>query len=710
MAQPYTGDVNGRSPMSPPTHSGLAHNGERSPVKPYHNAQTSPLAPPGKSVAFELLVTNSFRHTARLPMKVKVHSHDTIESIVTTVKNFYGLYNNPGQTHIPAISFEDKEGNTLIVRYENLSEGMTVYVRVSEDPAGITGVYPHRPYDARSNHSFDVGDTYQMPPPQPAKALNYAPETSHYTSRASRNRSVSPARGRLNDSCHIEPVSPLKKARSRSGYKSRNSSTHGNIVDNIHSDGMTGYSSGDGAPGSVSSRTNIGNTDISLDNIVEGGRRKRAKFESSVGRSMICKYRNCAMLITDQELPLFAPAQMPAATSNSSVSPIRRMDQHRASYPFPQSVQHPFTNPQPLQSPQSYNNGFGQPGLYTTPANASRRVHDGEPSSRSSYGSTSNGIVSNVLPTPDPTVRSCYSELASEEDKDVAIQLMRLGDMSNISHGRISATGFDDGYSGRADATSSAGVTSESDSEMPLDIRSKREPSPILPPGTNRTPVNQAYGMIRHQQSPDSIGRDDIGYKSGRQDELLEDIEGLIYPNAPKSVTSLMPKPRNTLPSNSTYKIVKPSAKQGKPRTALPSALPMSGKSKAKTQSISDNPVSPSSTNSHSRKVSAASALNFQHQLGDDEEDLSSKPRCQRCRKSKKGCDRQRPCQRCKDAGLSADQCISEDEGNGRKGRYGRHMGVPVKKEDMSAATGGAMEVTIQNLSHHTDKSKKRKR
>lgn len=48
---------------------------------------------------------------------------------------------------------------------------------------------------------------------------------------------------------------------------------------------MNGYSSGDGAPGSVSSRTkseHLGNTEISLDNIVEGGRRKRAKFESSV--------------------------------------------------------------------------------------------------------------------------------------------------------------------------------------------------------------------------------------------------------------------------------------------------------------------------------------------------------------------------------------------------------------------------------------------
>ena len=90
-------------------------------------------------------------------------------------------------------------------------------------------------------------------------------------------------RGRRSASASTNPP-PLKKSRSRSGFKSRGSSAHGSFADN-QSDGMNGYSSGDGAPGSVSSKTkseHIGNTEISLDNIVEGGRRKRAKFESSV--------------------------------------------------------------------------------------------------------------------------------------------------------------------------------------------------------------------------------------------------------------------------------------------------------------------------------------------------------------------------------------------------------------------------------------------
>jgi hypothetical protein len=91
------------------------------------------------------------------------------------------------------------------------------------------------------------------------------------------------------------------------------------------------------------------------------------------------------------------------------------------------------------------------------------------------------------------------------------------------------------------------------------------------------------------------------------------------------------------------------------------------------------------STTSNPTLSSGGGVTGFQHfqhhaPLPEDEEDLSSKPRCQRCRKSKKGCDRQRPCGRCRDAGIGPEGCVSEEEGNGRKGRYGRHMGVSVKK------------------------------
>ena len=238
-----------------------------------------------KSVAFELLFPESPQFRARLPMRVQIYPHDTTESIVTTVKNFYGLYAGPGGAK--GVSFEDEQGNILIARYENLRNNMIVYVRVIEEAFDTAAMYRPPSYHSTSpvgHHDYDDVEGHRMLPPQPAQALNYGQPPSRPTSRASLKRSVSPnGRGRRSDSVSAS-YQAIKKPRSRSGYKSRGSSTHGSFAD-LQSDMMNGYSSGDGA-GSVSSRTkseHLGNTEISLDNIVEGGRRKRAKFESSVG-------------------------------------------------------------------------------------------------------------------------------------------------------------------------------------------------------------------------------------------------------------------------------------------------------------------------------------------------------------------------------------------------------------------------------------------
>lgn len=247
-------------------------------------------SPTPKSVAFELLFPDSPQYRARLPMRVQIFPHDTTDSIVTTVKNFYGLYSGPGG--VKGVSFEDQEGNTLIARYENLRNGMVVYVRVIDEPAHTSGAYGP-PYNPTSpmKHGYFAGENHHMLPPQPAQALSYGQQISRSDSRTSQKRSVSP-NGRGRRSTSVSANLPIKKPRSRSGFKSRASSTHGSFVD-IHSDGMNGYSSGDGAPGSVSSRTkseHLGNTEISLDNIVEGGRRKRAKFESSVSSKSLRTY------------------------------------------------------------------------------------------------------------------------------------------------------------------------------------------------------------------------------------------------------------------------------------------------------------------------------------------------------------------------------------------------------------------------------------
>jgi hypothetical protein len=343
-----------------------------------------------------------------------------------------------------------------------------------------------------------------------------------------------------------------------------------------------------------------------------------------------------------------------------------------------------------MQSPQNYNNGFGYTSLYATPTSDQQR-------SRNSIGyppAVTPGT--GILPTPDPTVGSCMSE----EDKDVALQLMRLGEMSNISHGRTSASTLDDTFSGRADAASSTGATSDSESEVEDELPAARRQRLDMSGNHQKIlPTTEGHFMPR-----ESIETDDPVHHGAP-------VQGLMA--APKLKT---PKPRADSANGA-----KPRAQQQQQATkSAKSAKPAASKPKVKKQ-VSENftvgthatvPMSPASL-PVSRKQSIVSTAAMPPPSGDDEPDLSTKPRCQRCRKSKKGCDRQRPCQRCKDAGIPADQCISEDEGNGRKGRYGRHMGVPIKKDEMPAPPAllpAAPITTATSLATATDKNKKRKR
>ncbi|EGX91450.1 C6 finger domain protein, putative [Cordyceps militaris CM01] len=602
---------------------------------PSHSGSVSPRQPlPPKNVAFELLFLDSPQYRARLPMRVQIYPHDTTDSIVTTVKNFYGLYS--GRTGSKGVSFEDDQGNTLIARYENFTNNMIVYVRVIEEAPAAATVFPQSEYQSPTTaDAYYEGDQY---------ARNHQNGGEAPNGRASRQRSQSPRAGAASRSGSVSS----KKSRSRSVKSHATNVLHGDS----YAASVDGYSSGDGEQGSVSGRSKeqLGTTDISVENIVEGGRRKRAKFESS-------------------ELPLFAPPQMPAATSNPSVSPARRIDSRAPLSYVPQGT-NPFTNPRSLHASQNYGNGF-QSGVYATPTTESRRHHRGS----ISYGSSG---AMGIMPTPDPTVGSCMSE----EDKDVAIQLMRLGEMSNISHGRTSASTLDDTFSGRADNASSTGATSdgesESDNELPAARRQKLDMS-----GASKLIYPTTESSLTHAQA--EYSSDEGDHEAGKSGQAMAKPPTTHKPTLPMSKPP--PKPKMHKPSNS-LKMKKPPV-------------------------LTNVPMSPASA-PHSRKPSVASINGLPTGGDDDNPDLSTKPRCQRCRKSKKGCDRQRPCGRCRDAGLSADQCISEDEGNGRKGRYGRHMGVPIKH---SADVPVAVQPTLlpaapiaPTMALAIDKNKKRKR
>ena len=362
--------------------------------------------------------------------------------------------------------------------------------------------------------------------------------------------------------------------------------------------------------------------------------------------------------------------------SVSSVSPQRRIGSGgSAASPFAYNNAHTFAYTQPMPSPQTYShvemthsNGIGGATPYHGAAYGNRHGLRMAPA-RNSIS------IPGILPTPDPTIGGSVIS-----DEDVALQLMRLGDASNYSaQGRTSTSTLnEDAYSGKAEIASSAGDSVEaSDGEDGL---------PYARPGVGGYSSGEEYE-----------DHNDGSFKGESDDIMPESLQG--HPRSKENGNAI----KQRIGSHSSK-----TGKMGKPR------IPGLSKAKAKTIPGGKVPISPSSLPPQSRKASSSS-LNFQHQFGPDEEDLSSKPRCQRCRKSKKGCDRQRPCSRCKDAGIGVEGCVSEDEGNGRKGRYGRHMGVPVKKSsiedmDISPVDVQSMLIPVPAFLPAQEAGKKRKR
>jgi hypothetical protein len=191
-------------------------------------------------------------------MRVNIFAHDTTDSIITTVRNFFGLYDGNG------LSFEDRTRNTLIARYENFADGMCVYVRVVEGPpsaqetttlaVATQGASPRRPR---------LGPAFEMS----------AGDISRPNSRtAVKKRSASPP-----------PAASGHRSHSVSTVKSRARKARSeNAAEGEGSDSDGGYSVTSSRRGKGDA---VASAEISVDNIVEGSRRyKRARFDSSVRR------------------------------------------------------------------------------------------------------------------------------------------------------------------------------------------------------------------------------------------------------------------------------------------------------------------------------------------------------------------------------------------------------------------------------------------
>ena len=359
----------------------------------------------------------------------------------------------------------------------------------------------------------------------------------------------------------------------------------------------------------------------------------------------------------------------------------------------------------PVQSPQDLTSAdrsisAAQPGMpFPMPPvpNHSHRLR--ERSSAASLGPPAPRGRGAILPTPDPTIASCIS------DEDVALQLMRLSDVSNFSHGRTSNSTMDDGLSGRAEAASSA--TSATDGDESDESEDAPDDAGVYGRPTVKREFDATDGGLvgpvpkKQRRTLDAPFPDGAtpGFARPESNGLILKPKTARGAGAPKAKRPRNPGPGRPpktarAPDTAGPKRAKTSAAYSMGPLSAPGfpAPPMSpaslppGSRKVSLSALHTaslpgmhTPGGPAAAAAHASPASTTASA-FGGVLGPDEDDLSSKPRCQRCRKSKKGCDRQRPCQRCKDAGIGADGCISEDEGNGRKGRYGRHMGISVRK------------------------------
>lgn len=222
-----------------------------------NDTPTSPLQPP-KTVNFQLMLSNAPQHRARLPLRVQIKPTDTTGSIISTVKNFYGLYEGEG------VSFENNNGITLIAQYENLADHATVHVRVTGELPTV--IETHNGHGTISPRKPRLDEPFKMLPPQPY---------SRPSSRSAKKRNESPPSGR--------------------GYRGDSARLQSGSAQ-VENDAVNSFDDSDAGSVSVSSSRKakaetLASAEISIDNIVEGGRRKRAKFESSVSTLIVLRYQ-----------------------------------------------------------------------------------------------------------------------------------------------------------------------------------------------------------------------------------------------------------------------------------------------------------------------------------------------------------------------------------------------------------------------------------
>lgn len=687
------------------------------PTRPY---RTPPMSTPYKVAQFQQLspideAKETLFHCnshARIPLRLALRPTLTAVDVDTLVRTFFGLHPND------AISYMKGDQSFATV-------GLEECMRTPEFTVMVTHLRP----DLRcQQHPFASSQTNA---PHPSRHISgYGlPSRAQMMSQYARSISPSSGRGRRSGSANA-----TNGGNSRSMKRQISGHSHPpveELVDEYLYQQHPHLLQSSQTDGKGNRLEPVASADISLDNIVEGSRRKRAKFSSA-------------------ELPLFSKPIHPA-----SYSPTRPVNNVQTTTPS-HSNQYGYYQQHTPNSVSPYSYGYSHP----------------PPSFYSNRPSGPN------FPTPAPTIATDIS------DEDVALQLMRLGEVSTSNSPSQNDETADDagscsedqGDEVRSDTTElpelppqyeelsyprnqkkykslneilpSYDSTIPSDNEenqckAPETVQKEQYHYPVYQPQQHtqqqhRQHTQQQHHQPQHQpqhhyQHPHHGGdscdeeeydNDDAGDESYVAEKDEEDDGDYVdeeqsplssmnygaHKLAPEGLEKS--KPLNQVKGS---RIVKPVHKitakaKPKPTTTLFTLFnhdtkttigkgPLSPSSPTlhRTQSISSNPSitqkSRSTTASLSSLPTPISGIISQHTnsfspsavAAPQEEDIEKpKPRCQRCRKSKKGCDRQRPCQRCKDAGIGIDGCISEDESGTRRGRAGA-----AKKIGAVAGAGG---------------------
>lgn len=616
------------------------------------------------------------------PKTLHIYPHDTTNSITTTVKNMFGLNLHEDS----ALSFQDPEGRYMILQHENFEDGMTVNVRVEEGPH-------------RYSYHFHSSLLDHLEP-------------------SARSVSPSAARGRRSAS-----------AGGRSRILKRPASSHNwehgqDRVDRYPQDYFQQQPPQQFLPEDYEEEQRsrvepLASAEISLVNIVEGSRRKRPKFSSDVSTLGLRPWLPILLNIV-QELPLFPTPALPRndGSTASSVSPSRPIGEVSTPY-APRNYGYPHPTP---PSAYGYNTG-----------NSSTQATSSWPQSRTNGNGTfptPAPTIASCISDEEVAVqlmrlgRVCSATTSTQEDnyEDEAFSSDggEFGD-----DGRSDTTELPDPPPGLPNSPiiyardkmkfkSLDEILPSFDSTDPSD--NDESPESIAP--TQHYSYEELPRVVeQHRQQPHTAGGEDEDFDDGFDDDadetyigkeeedddadydedlddipLIKTVRGRktsSVPSGPPSNVGIGPKAKPALPKGvakaikrkqqptlQTHGLKKPKhspesqwpiSPASPPSSRKPSVVSSSNGNSNKSRSNTITTLTLSTPTSLYGQQTATPVDDRPHVLGPDEP--LPKPRCQRCRKSKKGCDRQRPCQRCKDAGIGADGCISEDEAGTRRGR-----------------------------------------